>query len=131
MPFLSVARTGVLVVSCADPLLFLTAYGPALIPGLGPADMGLPIVALAGMVDRFVTAQMDQSPGEAIRLSAYTLVTAFLISLLVGWERLHGALRAEPDLLFLVPPLCLLLGRFSGLRLLELWRFRRIAALRS
>jgi hypothetical protein len=80
------------------------------------------------MIDRFVTAQMDQSPAEALRLSGFTLLTATLVALLLGAEWLRAALRAEPDLLLVVPPLCLLLGRFGGLRLLELWRFRRVAA---
>ncbi len=127
VPLLSTSRTGVLVMICAAALLIVTAAARDRVPALAAADLGLPVVAMASMIDRFVTAQMDQSPGEALKLSAYTLITATLVSYLVGSVWLSDQLLAMPDLVWFCIPAGLLVGRYSGLRLLELRRFRPVA----
>ncbi len=75
------------------------------------------------IVDRFVTAQMDQSTGEATKLSLYTLLSATLVAALFGWELLRTQLSSTPDLAWLGFPVCLLAGRYTGLRLTEYLRF--------
>lgn len=127
VPLLSVSRTGVLVMLCAAALLVVTSAVRDHAPALAAADLGLPVVAMASMIDRFVTAQMDQSPGEALKLSVYTLVTATLVSFLVGSAWLADQLIARPDVVWFCVPAGLVVGRYGGLRLLELARFRPVA----
>lgn len=127
-PLLSTARTGSLLILCALLLLAGFAMVDALGGELHLIDLGLPVVALAGMMDRFVSAQLDQSPQEAFKLSIYTLLVSTLVAYgVVGNPWLLEQLRAHPDLLLFCFPLCLLLGRYSGLRMMEVWRFRVLA----
>ncbi len=122
---LSVARTGILVALCAVGLFVTTALG---VSGGDPSAWGLPVVIMAGIVDRFVTAQMDQSAGEAAKLSAYTIVSATLVGLLFGWGALRDTIARWPDLVLLSLPICLAAGRYTGLRLTERLRFRALAS---
>lgn len=127
-PLLSTARTGSLLVLSALLLLAVYAVVDALGGELRLIDLGLPVVALSGMMDRFVSAQLDQSPQEAFKLSIYTLLVSTLVAIgVVGNLWLLEWLRAHPDLLLFCFPLCLLLGRYSGLRVMEAWRFRVLA----
>ncbi len=125
---LSSARTGVLLMLSALLLIFALAYVPFLSERLTLVDLGLPIVAISGMMDRFVSAQMDQSPHEAIKLSFNTLAVSVLVAVLVvGNTYLRNIVHASPDLLWFCVPLCLLIGRYTGLRVNEMWRFRELA----
>lgn len=122
---LSSARTGVLLMLCALLLVFAMAYVPLLSERLTLVDLGLPIVAISGMMDRFVSAQMDQSPHEAFKLSLNTLAVSLLVAVgVVGNVPLRNFVLAQPDLLWMCLPLCILIGRYTGLRLNEMWRFR-------
>ena len=124
-PLLSTARTGAQLILCALLLVVAAAYMPGFSAHGHVVDFGMPVVAMAGIMDRFVSAQLDQSPQEAIKLSVYTLLVSVLVSTgIVGNQALGALIRDKPDLLFLCFPLTLLIGRYSGLRLLELVRFR-------
>lgn len=127
-PLLSTARTASLLVLSSLLLLCGFALFNALGGQLRLIDLGLPVVALSGMMDRFVSAQLDQSPQEALKLSIYTLLVSTLVAIgVIGNPWLLELLRAHPDLLLFCFPLCLLLGRYSGLRVMEVWRFRVLA----
>lgn len=122
---LSSARTGILLTLTALMLIFAMAYVPLLSGRLTLVDLGLPIVAISGLMDRFVSAQLDQSPFEAIKLSIKTLAVAVLVAVaIVGNETLRRWIHAHPDALWLCVPLCVLMGRYTGLRFNEIWRFR-------
>lgn len=122
---LSVARTGILVAVCAIVLLVLSALAPK---SVEVTSLGLPVVIMAGIVDRFVTAQMDQSTGEAVKLSFFTVLAAAIVAALLQWSFLRDAVSARPDLALLAFPICLLAGRYTGLRVSEYYRFRAVAA---
>jgi hypothetical protein len=106
-------------------LLVLSALAPK---SVEVTSLGLPVVIMAGIVDRFVTAQMDQSTGEAVKLSFFTVLAAAIVAALLQWSFLRGAVAARPDLALLAFPICLLAGRYTGLRVSEYYRFRAVAA---
>lgn len=127
-PLLSTARTGSLLVLCSLLLIVFIAFNNTLAEQLTVIDLGLPVVALSGMMDRFVSAQLDQSPQEAFKLSINTLLVSVGVSVgIIGNPWLRELIHANPDLLLFSWPACLLLGRYSGLRLNEYWRFRVLA----
>lgn len=121
---LSVARTGILVAACAVVLFAMSALAPRY---LELSSLGLPVVIMAGIVDRFVTAQMDQSTGEAVKLSFFTVFAATIVAAIFQWGGLRAAITATPDLTLLAFPVCLLVGRYTGLRVSEYYRFRAVA----
>ncbi len=120
---LTVTRTGLLVSGCSLCILYMWYLGKNI--SIKP-DIGLPIVVMAGIVDRFVTAQMDQSPGEATKQSIHTLIIASVCALIAGSDAILSSLLLYPDASLISLPILALLGRYKGLRLIEVWRFRSI-----
>lgn len=125
--FLAISRTGVVICLVAVTLLIATAVG-ALVgsASLLEAEV-IPLAIMAGVIERFVNAQADQRPEETAKL-IFTGVVAALVSLVLANQVLQRALFARPDLLLLSMPACLLMGRYAGLRLLDLLCFREVAA---
>lgn len=85
-----------------------------------------PLLIMITLVEKFVATQIEAGTKNALRIAAETLFIAFIGYLLLIWEPLRNALIAFPWLVLATIPLNILLGRWSGLRLSELVRFREI-----
>jgi len=120
---LAVTRTGLLVCGCSLCMLFMWYLGKNFSI---KSDIGLPIVVMAGIIDRFVSAQMDQSSGDATKQSVHTLIIASICALLADNDMIKSNLLMHPDLSLISLPLLALLGGYRGLRLFEVWRFRNV-----
>ena len=124
---LAVARLGVLLSIVA--LVLLGATFVAATVGdtqLLEAD-AFPLVIIAGIIERFVSAQMDLGPKEAAKLSLFTVISSVIVWLVISPPPVQAVFRSRPDLILLCFPALLLMGRYSGLRLSELIRFWGIA----
>lgn len=124
--FLAIARTGVLI--CLVALVLLAATLAGAVSGttaLLEAQV-IPLAIMAGVIERFVNAQVDQRPEESAKL-LLTAVAATLVSLLIGNEPFQALLFRRPDAALLAVPACLVMGRYAGLRLTDLARFREVA----
>ncbi len=87
----------------------------------------LPMVILTMIVERFyVTAQEDGLHVALKRLAGTILVGGVCYSVL-RWETLAGWLLAYPEAHFVTLAALVALGRYTGYRLTELWRFRDMA----
>lgn len=83
-----------------------------------------PMVILAMTIERMSLVWEEFGPGEALRQGFGSLVVASLGYLAMN-NRLLGHLAfVFPELLLAVLAATLLLGRYTGYRLTELWRFR-------
>jgi hypothetical protein len=83
-----------------------------------------PMVILTGMIERFWTLEVEDGTGASFRTLLGTLVIAGTISLLLSQEVVVNHMFAYPETLGLVMALQLLIGRYTGYRLSELYRFR-------
>ena len=93
----------------------------------GAAAVLLPMVILTTLTERFhVTTEEDGVP-YAIQLSVGTLIVASCCYLLLRWDRIGHLLLIYPEAHFFTIAIFILLGRYSGYRLVELWRFRELA----
>jgi len=87
----------------------------------------LPVMLLILLAENFVEAQISQSPNRAVQLTAETFVMALGCFGLMSWSLLHKWATAEPEILLVVTVILnLLVGRFTGMRILEYQRFRRL-----
>jgi hypothetical protein len=97
--------------------------------GLTPSARAviLPMVIITMMVERFHITAEESGLGRSLKLLGATLlVTACCFALLRLNSLGHLALRLPEGLLFVAAAL-ILVGRYSGYRLTELWRFRHVA----
>jgi hypothetical protein len=80
------------------------------------------------MVERFWTLEAEDGAGGSFRTLAGTLVIAATVAVVVSVRAVSQTLFAYPEALGLVMAGQLLLGRYTGYRLSELYRFRDFVA---
>jgi hypothetical protein len=86
-----------------------------------------PILILVLVTENFLDAQSRTKPADAFALTLETIGLAFLSSLFLKWEALQRFALVEPELLIILTVLInLLVGKFTGLRLTEYFRFRSL-----
>ena len=89
-----------------------------------------PLVALLILIlvgENLLEVEISRGTKEALSLIIETLILAVFGWLLLSWEWLQKSVLAEPEIfLILTAAGNILLGRFTGLRLLEYKRFRRL-----
>jgi hypothetical protein len=83
-----------------------------------------PIVILTGMIERFWTLEVEDGASSSFRTLLSTLWIAATISLLLSLHALVRQLMRYPETLGLVMAAQLLIGRYTGYRLSELFRFK-------
>jgi hypothetical protein len=83
-----------------------------------------PLVILTGMVERFWTLEAEDGTAASFRTLLVTLLIALAVALGLGPRAVVTALFRFPEALGVVLALQLLLGRYTGYRLVELVRFR-------
>jgi len=87
--------------------------------------VSLLILILVG--ENLLEVQISRGTKEALSLIIETLILAVLGWLLLSWKWLQKAVLAEPEIFLILTVLGnILLGKFTGLRLLEYKRFRRL-----
>ena len=86
-----------------------------------------PMVILTGMIERFWTLETEDSAASSFKTLLQTIVIATLISLTVSRHFILTQLLRYPETLGLVIAAQLVIGRYTGYRLSELFRFRDFA----
>jgi len=122
VPRLSVMLT--LVVIC---LVFGVSLWDYL--GLAPAAHAvmLPMVILTMTIERFFLTTEEDGLRTALRLLAGTLALAVCCYAVLRWRAVGQMLLAYPEMHLFTAAVLILVGRYSGYRLTELWRFRDLA----
>ena len=83
-----------------------------------------PMVILTGMIERFWTLETEDGVASSFRTLLATLFIAATISLVLSLHAIVRHLFRYPETLGLIMAVQLLIGRYTGYRLLELVRFR-------
>lgn len=85
-----------------------------------------PMVILAMTVERMSLVWEESGAGDALRQGLGSLAVAALAYLVINREELQYLIFVFPELLLAVLGITLLMGRYTGYRLTELWRFRSV-----
>ncbi len=85
-----------------------------------------PILILIILAEEFIAVQFSRGLRTAMRITAWTLILSIVSYYIVSWEILRTFLLSYPEVILLSFPVNILLGRFSGLRLVEYVRFREL-----
>lgn len=86
-----------------------------------------PMVIMAMTIERMSVAWDERGAGTAIREGIGSLLVASLAYLAMSWPPLEHMVFVFPEVLLILFAATLLLGRYSGYRLTELFRFRALA----
>ena len=86
-----------------------------------------PLLILMLLTENFVETQLASSQSQAVRYALETVLVALVCSLLISYEPLQKFALLNPELtLISVPIVNMIVGRYSGLRVLEYLRFKSI-----
>jgi len=85
-----------------------------------------PILIMITLVEKFIAAQIEKGSKAALILAFETLIISILGFYIASWETLIGLLIAHPWTILLTIPLNILIGKWTGLRVSEYFRFRSI-----
>ena len=121
VPRLSAVLT--LVVLCLAAAVAVLDY-----LGLTPSARAvvLPLVILTMVIERFYISSEEDGHRDALKTLAGTLVVAFCCFLLLRGETLARLALSFPEGQLFIMSALILVGRYSGYRLTELWRFREV-----
>ncbi|MEZ5740562.1 MAG: 7TM domain-containing protein [Burkholderiaceae bacterium] len=86
-----------------------------------------PMVIITMTIERISVLWDERGASEAIKQGVSSLVIAVFLCILISFPTLVYLCFAFPELLLLVLAATLLLGRYTGYRLVELPRFREMA----
>jgi hypothetical protein len=86
-----------------------------------------PMVIMAMTIERMSIAWEERGAGHAVKEGIGTLLVASLAYLVMSWAPLEHLVFVFPESLLILLAATLLLGRYSGYRLTELFRFRALA----
>jgi len=100
-------------------------------PLIGWSEMAVvsifPILILILLSEAFIDVQKGRSLREAIKITLETLFLAFFCFGIMKLQALQRFVLLNPEITIIgVPVFDILIGRYTGLRLLELFRFRRV-----
>jgi hypothetical protein len=86
----------------------------------------LPFVILTMVIERFFVLVEEAGVREGLKTAAGSAAVAVISYGIISWEPLQLTFFVYPELLAAVAAVQILLGRYTGYRLSELFRFRAI-----
>jgi hypothetical protein len=124
---LQVPRSAVMLSIVVALLVAFVLYSHARGRSVAGALPFLPLVIVTGLVERFWTTEEEDGTAAALRTMTATLLTSAAVFLVVRAETVRLIVVDYPETLGLVIAGQLALGRYTGYRLTELFRFRDLA----
>lgn len=85
-----------------------------------------PILIMVIITEKFISVQIEQGIKTAFKLIVETLVLSVICYYLANWQLLRSLILGYPEAVFLTFLLNYILGKWTGLRLLEYYRFRNV-----
>lgn len=85
-----------------------------------------PILVMMTLTEKFVEVQIEQGNRQAIILTTETLALAIISYFIVTWDEFSTLILGCPELVLVTFLINIILGRFSGLRVMEYFRFRKL-----
>lgn len=119
-------RVAIMITVVGFSILFLLVIG-GIWNRTGLASVSIfPILIMITLVEKFVAVQIEKGGRTAVILAAETLVISVIGYYIASWHLLIGAILQYPWISLLTIPVNIFLGKWTGLRLSEYFRFRQI-----
>jgi hypothetical protein len=124
---LLVPRLGAVLIVVVLLMLIISIVSHKLGMETGLSVALFPMVIIAMTIERMSVVWEEQGPADAMRGGAGSLVVAIFAYLAMGMDWLEHLIFTFPELLLLILAAVILLGRYTGYRLVELSRFKALA----
>jgi len=124
---LLVPRLGAVLIVVVMLMLIISIVSHKLGMETGLSVALFPMVIIAMTIERMSVVWEERGPTDAMRAGAGSLVVAIFAYLAMGMNWLEHLIFTFPELLLLVLSAVILLGRYTGYRLVELSRFKALA----
>lgn len=85
-----------------------------------------PILIMITLVEKFVSVQIEKGNKTAMILALETLIISVVGYYIASWPTLIRLLIAHPWIIIITLPINIFLGKWTGLRLTEYFRFKEI-----
>lgn len=85
-----------------------------------------PILILTLLAEEFIAVQFKSGARQAFTITAWTLGLAVACYYIVSWQLMRTIIASYPEVILLAIPINILLGRWTGLRVTEYIRFRKL-----
>ena len=119
-------RVAIMITIVGFSILFLLFIGGTW-DRTGLASVSIfPILIMITLVEKFITVQVEKGNRAAIVLSLETLFISIIGYYIASWPQLIKMILSYPWLSLLTIPVNIFLGKWTGLRLSEYFRFRQI-----
>jgi hypothetical protein len=94
------------------------------LPKISAEVVLLPMVILTMLIERFHVTAEEDGVAYTVQLAMGTLLVSVLCFIVLIWQRVGETVLVYPEIHFFTIALFIMLGRYAGYRLTELWRFR-------
>lgn len=84
----------------------------------------LPMVIVSVLIERFYVTSEEDGVGYAFQLVAGTILVSAVCFFVLGQEKVGKLILIYPEMHLVTIGLFIVIGRYAGYRLVELWRFR-------
>ncbi len=119
-------RVAIMITIVGFSILFLLFIG-GVWNRTGLASVSIfPILIMITLVEKFITVQIEKGNRAAIILSLETLFISVIGYYIASWPQLVKMILNYPWISLLTLPINIFLGKWTGLRLSEYFRFREI-----
>jgi len=106
-------------------LITLTIGGSLRRTGLASVSI-FPLLIMITIVEKFITVQIEKGVKTATFLAMETMFLAIICYFIVKWTFFQSLILAFPELIILIVILNIALGKWTGLRFNEYYRFRDV-----
>jgi len=124
---LLVPRLGAVLIVVVLLMLIISIVSHKLGMETGLSVALFPMVIIAMTIERMSVVWEERGPVDAMRGGAGSLLVAIVAYVAMGMNWLEHLIFTFPELLLLVLAAVILLGRYTGYRLVELSRFKALA----
>jgi hypothetical protein len=119
-------RVAIMLTVVALSILFMLALGGSL-RRTGLASVSIfPILIMITLVEKFIAVQIEKGDRAAVILAIETLVISIFGFYIASWEMLIRFITVYPWIILFTIPVNILLGKWTGLRISEYFRFGKI-----
>ncbi len=119
-------RVAIVITIVALSTLFFLIFG-GFFQRTGLASVSIfPILIMITLVEKFVATQIERGARAAVLLSLETLIISLICYSVISWQELTIQIQMHPWISLLTLLVNFFLGKWTGLRLREYFRFKSV-----
>ena len=116
-----------IVLSLVSFVIFAIFLGAAFFEKTGLVSLTIfPILIMVLLTEKFVSVQIERGSKNAVLLTIETLVLSIICYWIANWQVSRTVVIGYPEIVLLTLFINFIIGKWTGLRLVEYYRFRKV-----